>query len=130
MSMARAQQLAANIIGEVLNGCNLNEILIQVIQQHSELSASDRAALQDLTHGSLRYLGLLQQLVQQMTTASPPADIRHLLIIALYQLHFTRNAHHAVVNEAVNHARRLHGGRYQKLVNALLRRFYASMRTY
>lgn len=123
MSMARAQQLAANIIGEVLNGCNLNEILIQVIQQYPELSASDRAALQDLTHGSLRYLGVLQQLVQQMTTASPPADIRHLLIIALYQLHFTRNAHHAVVNEAVNHARRLHGGRYQKLVNALLRRF-------
>ena len=41
MSMARAQQLAANIIVEVLNGCNLNEILITVIQQHPELSASD-----------------------------------------------------------------------------------------
>ncbi|PIT57968.1 16S rRNA (cytosine(967)-C(5))-methyltransferase [Snodgrassella alvi] len=128
MSMARAQQLAAHAIGEVLNGRNLSEVLVQVMQ-HPELSAADKGALQDLSHGSLRYLGLLRQLVQQMTKALPPAEIGNLLVIALYQLHFTRNAAHAVVNEAVNHARQLHGGRYQKLVNALLRRFLRERET-
>lgn len=129
MSMARTQQMAVYSLGEVLSGRNLSEVLAQLIQQHSELSPADKGALQDLSHGSLRYLGLLQQLVQKMTTSSPPNEINHLLIIALYQLNFSRNAAHAVVNEAVNFARHINGGRYQKLVNALLRRFLRERET-
>lgn len=129
MSMARAQQLAAYSLGEVLSGRNLSEVLTQLIQQHSELSPADKGALQDLSHGSLRYLGLLQQLVLKMTKSLPPNEINHLLIIALYQLNFSRNATHAVVNEAVNNARQINGGRYQKLVNALLRRFLRERET-
>lgn len=129
MSMARAQQLAAYSLGEVLSGRNLSEVLTQLIQQHSELSPADKGALQDLSHGSLRYLGLLQQLVRKMTKSFPPNEINNLLIIALYQLNFSRNATHAVVNEAVNNARQINGGRYQKLVNALLRRFLRERET-
>lgn len=129
MSMARAQQLAAYSLGEVLSGRNLSEVLTQLIQQHSELSPADKGALQDLSHGSLRYLGLLQQLVLKMTKSFPLNEINHLLIIALYQLNFSRNATHAVVNEAVNNARQINGGRYQKLVNALLRRFLRERET-
>ncbi|MCT6881950.1 MAG: 16S rRNA (cytosine(967)-C(5))-methyltransferase RsmB, partial [Snodgrassella alvi] len=129
MSMARAQQLAAYSLGEVLSGRNLSEVLTQLIQQHSELSPADKGALQDLSHGSLRYLGLLQQLVLKMTKSFPPNEINHLLIIALYQLNFSRNATHAVVNEAVNNARQINGGRYLKLVNALLRRFLRERET-
>ena len=123
MSMAQAQQLAAKCVGEVLKGHNLNEILVQTIQQQPTLSVADRGALHDLSHGTLRYLGLLQQLLRQMTQGLPANDIHNLLLVALYQLKFTRNAHHAVVNEAVNYARYLHGGRFQKMVNAILRRF-------
>lgn len=129
MSMARAQQLAAYSLGEVLSGRNLSEVLTQLIQQHSELSPADKGALQDLSHGSLRYLGLLQQLVRKMTKSFPPNEINLLLIIALYQLNYSRNATHAVVNEAVNNARHINGGRYQKLVNALLRRFLRERET-
>lgn len=129
MSMARAQQLAAYSLGEVLSGRNLSEVLTHLIQQHSELSPADKGTLQDLSHGSLRYLGLLQQLVRKMTKSFPPNEINHLLIIALYQLNFSRNATHAVVNEAVNNARQIYGGRYQKLVNALLRRFLRERET-
>lgn len=129
MSMAHVQQLAAHAIGEVLNGRNLSEVLAQLMQQHPELSVADKGALQDLSHGSLRHLSLLQQLVHQMTKTLPPIEIVHLLVIALYQLHFTRNAAHAVVNEAVNYARQLQGGHYQKLINALLRRFLRERET-
>lgn len=129
MSMARAQQLAAYSLGEVLSGRNLSEVLTQLIQEHSELSPADKGALQDLSHGSLRHLGLLQQLVLKMTKSFLPNEINHLLIIALYQLNFSRNATHAVVNEAVNNARQINGGRYQKLVNALLRRFLRERET-
>ncbi|PIT50927.1 16S rRNA (cytosine(967)-C(5))-methyltransferase RsmB [Snodgrassella communis] len=129
MSMAHVQQLATHAIGEVLNGRNLSEVLAQLMQQHPELSVADKGALQDLSHGSLRHLSLLQQLVHQMTKTLPPIEIVHLLVIALYQLHFTRNAAHAVVNEAVNYARQLQGGHYQKLINALLRRFLRERET-
>lgn len=123
MSMAQVQQLAAKSVGKVLNGHNLTNVLAQILKQYSTLSMTDKSTLYDLSHGTLRYLGFLRQLLKQMTTTLPAADIYHLLLVALYQLHFSRNAQHAVVNEAVNYARNLHGGRFKKMVNAILRRF-------
>ena len=123
MSMAEAQKLASISVGKVLQGRNLNDVLTQIEAEHSTLSVADRGALQDLSHGTLRQLGRLRAILKQMIQQMPAAEIEYLLLVALYQLQFTRNASHAVVFEAVNHARNLYQGRYQKLVNAVLRRF-------
>ena len=53
----------------------------------------------------------------------PRADIRSLILAALYQLAYSRNAAHAVVNEAVRAAGKIGKGQYKALTNALLRRF-------
>ncbi|MDF7675297.1 16S rRNA (cytosine(967)-C(5))-methyltransferase RsmB [Neisseriaceae bacterium ESL0693] len=123
MSMAETQKLASISIGEVLCGRNLSDVLNQITIQHPTLSGADKGALLDLSHGTLRQLNYLRAVLQQMVNQRPAADIEYLLLVALYQLQFTRNAAHAVVYEAVNYAGQLHQGRYQKLVNALLRRF-------
>lgn len=123
MSMAESQKLAAFSVGKVLQGRNLSDILGEILKQYPALSAADRGALRDLSHGTLRQLGLLRAVLKKMIDKLPIADIEYLLLVALYQLQFTHNASHAVVNEAVNQAGRIAHGRYQKLVNAVLRRF-------
>lgn len=123
MSMADAQKLASKSIGEVLRGRNLNDALTQFLIQKPALSVADKGTLLDLSHGTLRQLNYLRAILQQMLNQKPVLDIECLLLVALYQLQFSRNAAHAVVYEAVNYAGHLHQGRYQKLVNAILRRF-------
>ena len=41
----------------------------------------------------------------------------------MYQLHYTRNAPHAVVNEAVESIAKIGRGQYRSFANAILRRF-------
>ncbi|WP_066568824.1 16S rRNA (cytosine(967)-C(5))-methyltransferase RsmB [Snodgrassella sp. CFCC 13594] len=122
MSMATAQYWATTCVGAVLRGRNLTDVFNELWATHPELSATERGALQDMTYGCLRYYGLLQQLLNDMVS-TPPAEIRELLLVALYQLQFTRNAVHAVVNETVDRAAKIAGGRFKNLVNAVLRRF-------
>lgn len=123
MSMGRAQGLAAQAVAAVDAGRNLNDVLAEIWQQHPQLAAAEKGALQDMAYGCLRQRGLLQQVLRQMLRTLPDAAIHSLLLVALYQLHATRNAPHAVVNEAVTHAGRIARGRYKNLVNAVLRRF-------
>lgn len=123
MSMAQAQRLAAHTVSAVAQGRNLTDVLAEMWQQHPQLSAAEKGALQDMAYGCQRQRGLLQQLLRQMLKTPPPGEIHSLLMVALYQLHSTRNASHAVVNEAVNHAAHMAGGHHKNLVNAVLRRF-------
>lgn len=123
MSMAQAQGLAAHTVAEVACGRNLNDVLARLWQQYPQLSNAEKGALQDMAYGCQRQRGLLQQLLRQMLKTKPEPAIHSLLMVALYQLQFTRNAEHAVVNEAVNHAAKISGGRHKNLINAVLRRF-------
>ena len=50
-------------------------------------------------------------------------QLESLLLAALYQLNHTRNAHHAVVNEAVENIAKIGRGQYRSFANAILRRF-------
>ena len=69
---------------------------------HPELTAQELGALQDIAYGCQRYLGSLKYMLAQMLKkpiGNP--QLESLLLAALYQLNHTRNAPHAVVNEAV-----------------------------
>lgn len=117
------QQLAATILGQVLSGRNLNQQLSNMLRDNNALSAQERGALQDLSYGTLRYYGLLTHILDDLLS-NPISDtrIRNLLLVALYQLQFTKAAHHAVVDYAVRaskHWNAATGG----LVNAVLRNF-------
>lgn len=124
MSMALAQKLAADSIAAVAQGQNLQDVLAAIRAQHPDLSAQESGALQDIAYGCQRYLGSLKFMLGKML--NKPIDnpqLESLLLAALYQLHYTRNAPHAVVNEAVESIGRIGRGQYRSFANAVLRRF-------
>lgn len=117
------QQLAALIIGQVMAGKNLNQILSEALSHHPNLTQQERGALQDLCYGTLRFYGQLSAILQKLLS-KPMQDmqIRHLLLVALYQLQFSKAASYAIVDHAVNASKLINpatGG----LVNAVLRNF-------
>jgi 16S rRNA (cytosine967-C5)-methyltransferase len=121
--MDTVQQTAVFIIGQVLNGRNLNQVLSEVISLHPEFTAQQRGAVQDLSYGTLRFYGFLSKILDALLN-KPIEDIqiRYLLLIALYQLQYTKAAHHAVVDFAVNSVRKKNPAA-SGLVNAILRNF-------
>lgn len=122
--MHRIQQLAADVLGQVESGHTLTEALAQAQRQGSELTPQERAALQDICYGSLRQLARLRFWLRRLVPkALPEPQLERVLLVALYQLVYTRAADYAIVNEAVKLAERLARGKFKALVNGVLRNF-------
>ncbi|MCC9395909.1 16S rRNA (cytosine(967)-C(5))-methyltransferase, partial [Enterobacter hormaechei subsp. steigerwaltii] len=66
---------------------------------------------------------LKHMLAQMLKKPIDNPQLESLLLAALYQLHYTRNAPHAVVNEAVESIAKIGRGQYRSFANAVLRRF-------
>lgn len=122
--MQHVQLAAAQVVQQVLlNRRNLNKVMARALNNRASLAAPARAALQDLSFGTLRHYGRLDALLG-LLLHKPLSDarLRHLLLVALYQLLMTRAAAHTVVDQAVNAARSLNP-RASGLVNGVLRHF-------
>ena len=102
MSLSQVQKLAAQTVVAVGEGRNLADELAALLRVHPDLSPQDKGMLQDLAYGVQRYAGSLKFMLGRMLN-SPLSNpqLEALLLVALYQLAYTRNAPHAVVNEAV-----------------------------
>ena len=127
--METVQLAASRAVCRVLGGRNLDQALEEERRALPDLSPQQRAALQDLSYGSLRFYSRLDHVLRQLLR-KPLEDerIRCLLLVALYQLQYGKSAQHAVVDHAVRAARRLNaatGG----LVNAVLRNFLRQRET-
>lgn len=118
------QRYAADTLRRVLDGRSLTATLETLLRRHPEIDAAQRGAIWDVTHGSLRMLALLRALLAQMAhkPLSDP-ELEALLLVALFQLAYTRAAAYAVVDAAVNNAAALGRPWAKGLCNALLRRF-------
>lgn len=118
-------QLAASlVVRQVLEaGRNLNQVLDESLRGKAAWAPAQRAALQDLSYGALRYYGRLRAILDQLLH-NPLSDerVRFLLLVALYQLQYGKSAEHAVVDHAVRAAQALNP-RVGGLVNAILRNF-------
>ena len=118
-------QIAASIaVQQVLsNGRNLNQVLEESLRDKKSWTPAQRAALQDLSYGTLRFYGQLLA-VLDMLLHKPLQDerVRFLLLVTLYQLQYGKSAQHAVVDHAVRAAQTLNP-RVSGLVNAILRNF-------
>jgi 16S rRNA (cytosine967-C5)-methyltransferase len=118
-------QLAASIVVQqvLLNGRNLNQALDESLHSKIAWMPAQRAALQDLSYGTLRFYGQLQVILDMLLHKSLPDErVRFLLLVAMYQLQHGKSAQHAVVDHAVQASRAL-SPRVSGLVNALLRNF-------
>jgi 16S rRNA (cytosine967-C5)-methyltransferase len=122
--MVPVQVLASQVVGRVLGGRNLDRELAEALQQHNALTSNERQAVHSICFDTLRNAGLLQ--AQLDTLLSQPITdqaLRHLLLVALAQLQFSKAAAHAIVDHAVDSCDALGLGRGKGLVNAVLRNY-------
>ena len=122
--MQHIQLSAGQIMQQVLtNGRNLNQVLEESLRRKAVWAPAQRAALQDLSYGTLRFYGQLRALLG-MLLHKPMLDQRiyYVLLVALYQLQYSKAAQHAVVDHAVRSAQLLNA-KVSGLANAILRNF-------
>jgi 16S rRNA (cytosine967-C5)-methyltransferase len=118
--MEQAQRVAARTVRRVLAGATLPVALAAA----PALALDDRALVQELAYGTLRFLGQLRAVVRHLA-ARPLSDpsVEALLWVALYQLIHTGAPQHAVVDGAVKATTRLKKSSARGLTNAILRNF-------
>ena len=122
--MHNIQLAAGQIVQQVLaDGRNLNQVLDESLRKKAVWTPAQRAALQDLSYGTLRFYGQLRALLG-LLLHKPMLDQRifYVLLVALYQLQYSKAAPHAVVDHAVRSAQMLNV-KVSGLVNAILRNF-------
>lgn len=120
--MKQAQLLAAQVVRQVLSGRNLNQALEEL--RPRQFTLQQRGISQDLSYGTLRWLTRLEALLSQLLDRPLTDDrVRDLLLVALYQLEYSKNTPHAVVNSAVEAAIELKQSWAKGLVNAVLRNY-------
>ncbi|WON74952.1 16S rRNA (cytosine(967)-C(5))-methyltransferase RsmB [Nitrosospira sp. Is2] len=123
--MIKTQRLAAATVGRVLGGASLTAVLQDLWHNHADLTEQQRGAIQDLSYGVLRFYGQLHAILGLLLKKPlKNKDIIYLLLVALYQLEYSKAAPHAVVDNAVSASQGAHGSTgLQGLVNAVLRNF-------
>ena len=116
-----ARAVAARVLAEVLvSGRSLSEALLGREQ------AADRALIQELCFGVLRWYGRLEAMAGELLhkpLRSKDRDIHLLILIGLYQLDYTRVAPHAALSETVAAARVLGKSWATGLINGILRQY-------
>ena len=108
---------AATIIAQVMEGQSLAEGALE------QVPAPARPAVQDIVYGTLRRHGEGDALLAPLLRNAPYPAIRALLLASLHRLATWTDAPHTVVNQAVEAAGQLEGGRYKGLVNGVLRNY-------
>ena len=125
--MIAVQAASAEVVGKVLSGKNLDRVLEAVLvklAQATKLSPNERAAIHSISFDTLRHYGLLAaQLDLLLTQPINDPPVRHLLLVALSQLQFSKAAPHAIVDHAVSAAEAIGFGRAKPLLNAVLRNY-------
>ncbi|MFM9912618.1 MAG: 16S rRNA (cytosine(967)-C(5))-methyltransferase RsmB [Methylophilaceae bacterium] len=126
--MHNAQLIAAQVVAKVLAGRNLNQALEEARQP--DFTPQQRGITQDLSYGTLRWLSRLQALLAGLLER-PLNDerVQNLLLVALYQLEYSKNAPHAVVDHAVQAAASFEKSWAKGLVNGVLRNFIRQRET-
>jgi 16S rRNA (cytosine967-C5)-methyltransferase len=122
--MQRIQHEAAKVVSKVVrNGRNLTEVLSESLRRQASLTSQERGALQDLCYGTLRhYLRLVFMMDSLLERPVQESPLRCLLLVALYQLQYTRASQHAIVDQAVRATKNINPAA-SGLVNAVLRNF-------
>jgi 16S rRNA (cytosine967-C5)-methyltransferase len=122
--MIAIQAASAETVGLVIAGKNLDRVLETVLTRHRDLTPNERAAVHSISFDTLRHYGLLTaQLDTLLSAPMSDAPVRHLLLVALAQLQFSKASAHAIVDHAVSAAETMGFARAKSLVNAVLRNY-------
>lgn len=117
-SLAYALHSAAGVVAGVLAGRSLAEGAL------ARVAGEARPAVQDLVYSTLRAYGRGDFILARILDRPlGEADIRALLLLALQRLELRPEAAHTIVDQAVEAAGHLAGGRLRGLVNGVLRNY-------
>ena len=127
MTEGTARGTALAVLRRIGQGGAYANLALAETLARSQLSARDRAFCTELVYGTLRMRArldfLLDRLLRRPLSALPP-PIQDLLRLSVYQLEcLPEKAPYAVVDEAVELARKCGFTGLAGLVNAVLRRF-------
>ena len=118
--LSESLALAAQVIGQVVEGASLNQTLRLVKARSTAL----RAAAQDLSYNTLRAWGRVDVIAARLLDKPlHDAALRGLLLAALAELLARPDSAHTVVYQAVEAAALLGQPRARGLVNAVLRSY-------
>jgi 16S rRNA (cytosine967-C5)-methyltransferase len=118
------QRLASEAVAAVEQGRSLTPTLEALWARKPALSGAQRGGIQDLAFGTCRWHGTLQTCLQALLHKPVVHPRLHaLLLVALYQLEWTRAPAHAVVDSAVRTCVSIGQPGAKGLVNAVLRNF-------
>lgn len=122
--MYLTQRNASEVVAAVLDGRNLTDTLSALWRRQPALEPRQRAAIQDISYGTLRHLGEVRFCLGKLLSRSIDEPLLYaLLATGVYQLGWGRAAPYAVVDHAVRVAAQIGSGRGKGLVNAVLRNY-------
>jgi 16S rRNA (cytosine967-C5)-methyltransferase len=117
--LAGALRDASQMVAKVAAGASLAGEFERVAEEGSE---TPRAALLDLTHGTLRRYGRMQKIVSELSRKQRPEPLLEALLwCSLYALESGRYAEYTVVDQAVRACGLLEKWNAKGYVNAMLR---------
>lgn len=103
-----------------------SESLSDVLSDSSIQDCDEKALIQDICFGNLRYFEIINVILKELLTKplkNKDKDIECLLRVGLYQLIYQRIPNHAAVNETVSVTKNLKKKWSRGLVNGVLRSF-------
>lgn len=127
------RNIAAEVVARVeRDGAFAAAVLDHELKRAVQLSPRDRALTTELLYGTLRLKPLLEKAVEAVTPRGIQAldpRTRALLLVAAYQIHYTRIPAFAAVSEAVEAVRATKGRAVGGFANGALRQLAASAET-
>ncbi|HJW81026.1 MAG TPA: transcription antitermination factor NusB, partial [Acidiferrobacterales bacterium] len=122
---ASARAASARAVAAVHQGRSLDAALAEVFSALPPAFAGERALIQEMAYGALRWHFQLMPLLSgflEKPIKESDADLKALLMVGFYQLLHMRVAPHAAVKETVEAAAVLNKDWAKGMTNALLRR--------
>jgi 16S rRNA (cytosine967-C5)-methyltransferase len=117
--------LAVKILNRIEQTDAYLEKVLENELKNNSLSSQDKALLYEIVHGVVRWEGKLDWVLtgfMKGNFSKAMLDIKNALRVALYQLlYLDRIPHYAILNEATEFIKKIHGQKYANFVNALLR---------
>jgi 16S rRNA (cytosine967-C5)-methyltransferase len=124
LPLARLLLFAAEVVAAVADGQAADDALAACLAQRPDLPKRGRPAIQDLAYTALRAYGRGDFLLGRLMAQAPKQVLlRALLLVALARLEARPAEAHLTVDQAVDAAGTVAGGRFKGLVNGVLRNF-------
>jgi len=122
--LQKPREIAVRILSRHSTGQAFLEEIVDRELASSRLNPPDRALVQELCYGCVRWRATLDWLVERRTRERPSPALRAILDIGLYQIFWLdRIPNHAAVHATVDVAHALDLGPQTGFINALLRNY-------